>query len=141
MNKFTQWLQNIIRQSNGVDELSTFLLKTGTILGIIGLLFNSTIIVWLAFILIIFMYGRTFMKNRHKFYQQNRKYHQIRNNIINYFNGQRDILERKKERLDQRKTYRFYKCPKCGQKVRVPKGKGKIAITCPSCAEKFVKKT
>ena len=36
---------------------------------------------------------------------------------------------------------RYYKCPKCKQLVRVPRGKGKISITCPRCKEKFVKKT
>ena len=39
------------------------------------------------------------------------------------------------------KTHRRFACPKCHQKVRVPKGKGKIMITCPKCGEKFAKKT
>ena len=38
-------------------------------------------------------------------------------------------------------THRFFKCPKCGQTVRVPKGKGKIRITCPKCGKVFIKKT
>ena len=38
------------------------------------------------------------------------------------------------------KNYRFYKCPQCKQKVRVPKGRGKICITCPKCRTEFVKK-
>lgn len=141
MNKFMQWFQNIMRQSNGIDDLSTFLLKTGSIIGMLGFLFSNRIIIWIGFILIILMYIRTFMKDKQKFYQHNRKYHEIRNKIINYFNGQRNLAERKHKRFNQRKTHRFYKCPKCGQKIRVPKGKGKIAITCPSCSERFVKKT
>lgn len=40
-----------------------------------------------------------------------------------------------------RKTHRYFKCPKCAQKVRVPRGKGKIAIKCPKCGEKFIRKT
>lgn len=41
------------------------------------------------------------------------------------------------------KTHRVFICPNksCGQKIRVPKGKGKIEITCPKCGEKFVKRT
>lgn len=39
------------------------------------------------------------------------------------------------------KTHKHFKCPKCRQEVRVPKGKGKVLITCPKCGEKFQKKT
>ena len=44
------------------------------------------------------------------------------------------------DRLKDRE-HRYFDCPKCRQLVRVPRGKGKIAITCPRCREKFVKKT
>ena len=39
------------------------------------------------------------------------------------------------------REHKYFSCPKCRQSVRVPKGKGKIAITCPKCKEKFIKKT
>ncbi len=44
-------------------------------------------------------------------------------------------------RLREGNTYRFYKCPKCRQTLRVPRGKGKIRITCKSCGEQFVRKS
>ena len=37
--------------------------------------------------------------------------------------------------------HRLFKCPKCRQTVRVPRGKGRIRITCPKCGETFIKKT
>ena len=46
-----------------------------------------------------------------------------------------------KARHEQKKIYRFYSCPNCAQKVRVPKGKGKICITCPKCKTEFVKRS
>ena len=46
-----------------------------------------------------------------------------------------------KKRWAQRSTYRFYKCPQCKQTVRVPKGRGKICITCPKCKTEFIKKS
>lgn len=141
MNKFLPWIQNIIRQTNGIDDLSKFLLKTGAIIGLAGFLFSNPFITWIGFIIIVLIYARTFMKDKQKFHQQNRKYHAFRNRIINYFNGQRNIVDQKQKQFNQRKTHRFYACPNCKQKVRVPKGKGKIAITCPACSERFVKKT
>lgn len=65
---------------------------------------------------------RTFSRNTYKRYQENRKYLQF--------------IERLRDR-----EHRYYDCPKCRQQVRVPKGKGKISITCPKCKEKFIKKT
>ena len=38
------------------------------------------------------------------------------------------------------KEHRYFDCPKCGQNVRVPKGAGKIRVTCPKCGEKFERK-
>lgn len=46
-----------------------------------------------------------------------------------------------KAKRAQRAKYRFFKCPECGRKVRVPRGKGKIRITCPKCGGTFIKKT
>ena len=65
---------------------------------------------------------RMLSRNTYKRYQENRKYLQI--------------MERSKDR-----EHRYFDCPKCRQTVRVPRGKGKIAISCPRCREKFVRKS
>jgi len=44
-------------------------------------------------------------------------------------------------RRPDRKTHRRFRCKNCGQELRVPRGKGKISITCPKCAHKFIRKS
>ena len=51
------------------------------------------------------------------------------------------LFKEKKMEFSQRNTYRFFKFDKCGQKVRVPKGRGTIEITCPKCVNHFIKKS
>jgi uncharacterized C2H2 Zn-finger protein len=43
--------------------------------------------------------------------------------------------------IKQRKTHKFFRCPSCRNTLRVPKGKGKIQVTCPKCGERFNAKT
>lgn len=40
----------------------------------------------------------------------------------------------------KRETYRYFKCPECKQKMRAPKGRGKIKVTCKNCHKQFIKK-
>ena len=65
---------------------------------------------------------RMFSRNTYARYEENRKF-------LRFFDRLKD------------REHRYFNCPKCQQPVRVPRGKGKIAITCPRCREKFVKKT
>ena len=50
-----------------------------------------------------------------------------------------NVIERREEKAEA-KLFRFFNCPVCKQKLRVPKGKGKVEITCPKCGNKFIKK-
>ena len=84
--------------------------------------------------LMIYSTWRMFSKNISARYAENQKY-------LNYRYQMAVKWDRFKKHLAQRKNYRFYKCPQCKQKVRVPKGRGKICITCPKCRTEFVKKS
>ena len=94
-----------------------------------GDLFN-----WLGLFLIGYSYFRMFSKNIPARYAENQKFLNIRYNVMVKWNL-------KKKHLIESKTHRFFKCPQCKQKVRVPKGRGKICITCPKCKTEFVKKS
>ena len=44
-------------------------------------------------------------------------------------------------KMEQRKEYKIFKCPSCGVKLRVPRGKGKIKVTCRQCGATFEEKS
>ena len=66
--------------------------------------------------------------------EENRKYLSYRNRFFGSFRLLKSCFR-------QRKDYAFFRCPSCREVVRVPRGKGKIRITCPRCGYAFEKKT
>lgn len=44
-------------------------------------------------------------------------------------------------KMEQRRQYKIFRCPSCGIKLRVPRGKGKIKVTCRQCGATFEKKS
>jgi hypothetical protein len=88
----------------------------------------------LVVFVLVFSYYRTFSRNHYRRYQENEWYLQYHNRVKYFFS-------REKDKMSQRKTHRIFRCPNCGQSVRVPKGKGKIAITCPMCRTEFIKRS
>ena len=119
---------------NGMDELARMQSWVVLILLLLGLFTRLGIFSILALALMIYMYFRVFSRNTAKRYEENQKYVNFRYNCTVQWKKQ-------KKRMQQMKTYRFFKCPTCTQEVRVPKGHGKIEISCPKCREKFIRKS
>lgn len=87
-----------------------------------------------AIILLGWAYYRMFSRKVYSRAGENQRYLELREKVLSR-------LRRGRRSLEQRKDYRIYKCPGCGQKVRIPKGKGKVEVRCPKCGETFVKKS
>lgn len=133
-----KWLAKIMVGRYGVDQLTNFMLIFSMALLLIGVFLPGSIagsvLTGIAFGLLILGYSRVFSKKTGVRYQENQKFLRLRNRVTGRFRGFFD-------RLRQSKTHRFYKCPQCGVTVRVPRGKGKIKITCPKCRNPFIKST
>lgn len=110
----------------GTDRLNIAILLAGVAVSLVGTFIRrplvNLILTAVAYGLMIWAISRSFSRNTYKRYQENRKFLQF--------------FDRLKDR-----DHRYFDCPKCRQMVRVPRGKGKIAITCPKCREKFIRKS
>lgn len=123
-----------MRGRYGTDELSKALMIAGLGLVLVASFTGSTIFYLLSTAVIVFSYYRIFSRDTYRCSLQNQKYLGLRNRTIREWKGMVDIFR-------QRKDYRIYSCPSCRQKVRIPKGKGKVEITCPKCSAKFSKRS
>ena len=126
MEKIRRYMQG----RYGMDELSKFLMAISIVMIIMASLTRNSIVNLVSFILIGFVYYRMFSKNFYKCSLQNQKYLTLRNRLMGSW-------QNRISRFKQRKIYSFYDCPECRQKVRIPKGKGKVQITCPKCKVEF----
>jgi predicted membrane protein len=130
---------------NGTDALAKFFLIVSLILWIITMFTHNAIIYILAVAALIYSYFRIMSRNIQKRYYENQKYLQMTAGIRSFVTGlvSKSSYQRSKAAYDreQRKMYRIFYCPACKQKIRVPKGKGKICITCPKCKMDFLKRT
>lgn len=119
-------LRNFMAGRYGTDKLNMVILCVGLAVSLLSVFFKyapvNLLLVLLSYGLMIWAIFRTLSRNTYKRYQENRKFLQI--------------IGRLKDRNN-----RYFDCPKCRQMVRVPRGKGKISITCPRCHEKFIRKT
>ena len=118
----------------GVDTLGKF--NIGIVLGLImiNMFVGSRWLYALELALLVVAYWRMFSRNIQKRYSENQWF-------VRRFGGIGAWFRRQKNYQAQKKYYRIYKCPSCGQKVRVPKGKGRISIHCPKCGGDFIKKS
>ena len=116
---------------NGFDDLAKHSLILSIVVfliygflpqGILKLIFSL-----ITYGLMIYAYFRILSKKIYKRTQENKKY--------------LGAINMTKTRWKQRKTHKFYRCPKCKTWLRVPKGRGKITITCVKCSTKFDKRT
>lgn len=126
MQQLKERFRKIMVGRYGMDQLSIGLLILGLILLTITLPIKWPLIRLVAYVPIFLCYYRLFSKNIYKRQQENFKFIRFYTPIYKQFNVYIKAFK-------ERKTHRYFKCPACKQTLRVPKGKGKIVITCPKC--------
>ena len=137
MNRFSDTLRRLGDRINrrgryimagryGIDKMNMGLLGAGFLLCVVAMILPfaalDLALTAVSYGLMVWALFRTFSRNTYKRYQENSRYLRF--------------LEQLKDR-----EHRYFECPRCRQPVRVPRGKGKISITCPKCKEQFIKKT
>ncbi|SHI19056.1 hypothetical protein SAMN02745823_03204 [Sporobacter termitidis DSM 10068] len=128
------FLRNFMAGRYGPDQLNGALIIAALILSILSRFAVLWVLIYLSYVLLILAVFRMLSRNVQKRRAENDKFLRfwwpVRQKFKAYFSS-----------LKSRKTHKFFKCPSCSNLLRVPRGKGKMQITCPKCGERFVRKT
>ena len=143
--KLKEKLARFLSGRYGSDQLNTALCILALVFFIIAAILGhidntacfviSVITYVLAIAALGYSFFRTFSRNLSARHAENEWF---RKKFIIPFKRKSNELSTRRR---QKETHKFFKCPKCRQTVRVPKGKGKVRITCPKCGEVFIKET
>ncbi len=136
---FRQKIAQFMYGRNGYDAFNQFLLIAAIVLMALGMLLSRVPVLGLVlsileWTLLIYCLFRTFSKDIYKRQQENVWYYTKRQAFGRWFRSLKD-------RWQQRKDYKFFRCPSCHALLRVPKGKGKLLLTCRKCGNRFERKT
>ena len=122
-------LRRLMYGRYGGDQLSFFLLVVYLILSLLSGLRYLAFLQWIALAVLAWDLYRMLPRNLPRRRAENAKFMQLAGPAINWFHLRR-TMHRDKE-------HRYFKCPNCGQYLRVPRGKGKITVNCRNCGVSF----
>lgn len=128
--KFSQWMQG----RYGNDELSKFMFIAAMVCFVLSIFKYLRIFYVFSILLLCLSCARCYSKNIYARQREREIYLRIKTNVTDYFT----LCKRM---WNDRRTHKHFKCPQCRARLRVPKNRGKIEVTCPQCHAKTVKKT
>ena len=135
LNRLRYTFSGFMQGRYGFDELNKFLYIAGLILYLVVIIFPR--LVFLSFFAVFgiaWAFMRCMSKNFIKRQAERAAFLKIKNKIDKKLNFYKNAWK-------ARKTHKYFKCEKCKASLKVPKGKGKIQVTCPKCSHKMIKKT
>lgn len=133
MNNVRNKVNQFMRGRYGADVFGMFLVICALLLNLIESFTRVYVLSFISLGILIYASYRMLSKNIVKRRIENDKYNEIVTIMKRYWKVFKSNLTDKR--------YRYYLCPTCHQMVRVPKGHGKVTITCPNCRNKFEKRS
>ena len=118
----------------GPDHLNAAIIIVSLVVGIVSRIVFLSVLIYLSYLLLALAIFRMLSRNMRKRRAENDRF-------LRYWWPVRQKTKAFFSNLKSRKTHKFYRCPSCSNLLRVPRGKGKVQITCPKCGERFIKKT
>ena len=131
MDKLRDKFRRFMVGRYGMDELNRFLSGVILILIIVNVFARNRLLFWMEVLCLIVIYGRMFSRDTGRRFRETQAYLRWRCNGSEW--GQKFLVQ-----LREKRKYKIFKCPQCSQKLRIPRGHGKVQIHCRSCGHDFM---
>ena len=126
----------MFRGRYGTDRLTFAMIILAVVISVSSLFFGASayiirgILSGVSTVIIILAVLRTFSRNFPLRQRELHRYMELEYKFVSFF-------KRFRKKADNRIRFKYFKCSKCGQKLRVPRGKGKLRVRCAKCAHQF----
>ena len=131
--RFKDGVRNFMIGRNGADQLSMAMLIAGIVLSLLTTITRLAVFNVLGLIVLILTIFRMFSRNLEKRRAENQKFVNFR---ANFGTNAKQLMNR----LKNMKKYKYFKCPQCGARLRLPRKVGEVTVTCGKCKNQFKQK-
>ncbi len=131
--KFKSGMRNFMSGRNGADQLSFTLLIAGLVLSLLSSLLRFGLLYFLGLAAYIWAMFRMFSRNVVKRRAENERFLNLRRNS-------KSSISQFFARLKNMKKYRYFRCPECKARLRLPRKVGEVTVTCGKCHHQFRQK-
>ena len=123
------WLRRMMYGRYGYDQLSFFLVLVSCVLWLLSAIPRLRLLYWVGIALLAWSFFRILSRRPDRRRAENARFMALAGPAIRWVKMRRTIL--------RDREHRYFRCPNCGQYLRVPRGKGRITVTCRSCGVSF----
>ena len=127
------WLSRFMAGRYGGDQLNLFLIALYLVLYVVFLFTRLLALELVGVAALVVSLYRSLSRNLERRRAENTRFLQIFRPLWHRWTGFR-------ARAHDRE-HRYFKCPNCGQQMRVPRGKGRITVHCRTCGAAFEEKS
>ncbi len=122
----------------GPDAVALVLFVVGLVLSVIAWFTQNQVLGWLVYLPWLLAVLRMFSTDLERRYQENRRFLDLWSRFCGWVKGL--FAPKPRMRVADAADYHHFCCPACSQKLRVPRGRGKVMVTCPKCGRTFIEK-
>jgi len=131
---FEEKMRTWLTGRNGADELATFIICCALVVVVANIFLNTAFLSVLALALMVYAWWRMSSKNVNARMRENRAFAELLGPV-------RPWIKNPVAAFTEARSYKHLRCPSCSQRMRVPRGKGKLRVRCPKCRATFEART